>query len=87
MVKSIVAVQSKAGSGLITFDVNVDADGCDEDFSVTIDGAKYCNHVKHSSTDGPEASIQTDKGGVGRRTIIVYAEASHSSSTEKVITL
>jgi len=63
MVQSIVAVQSQAGSGLITFDVNVDANGCDENFSATIDGTKFSNHVKHGAADNPGASIQTSKGG------------------------
>lgn len=86
MVQSIVAVQSP-GNGLITFDVNVDANGCDEDFSVTIDGKPFTTHVKHSAAADPGASIQTDKGGVGERNISVHAETSNVSSTPRLITL
>jgi hypothetical protein len=87
MVKSITAVQSQAGTGLITFNVNVDANGCDEDFSVAIDGTKATNHVKHSAADTPGASIQTTKGGVGNRNISIQAETSNVSSTAKLINL
>lgn len=87
MVQSIVAVKSKAGTGLITFDVNVDDKGCDEDFSVSIDGTKFTKHIKHTAADDPDGSIQTTKGGAGARNISVHAETSNKSSTDKLITL
>jgi hypothetical protein len=87
MVQSIVTAQSVAGSGLITFNINVDAGGCDEDFSVTIDNETFTNHVKHNSNDDPAASIQTTKGGAGERNIVIVARTSNKSSIPRLINL
>jgi len=87
MVQSIVAVDSKTGSGLITFFINVDGQGCNEDFSVTIDGQTFTNHISHGAEDNPAGSIQTTKGGVGDRSIVVTAVTSNVSSTARLINL
>jgi hypothetical protein len=87
MVESIVAVGSQAGTGLITFMVNVDKDGCDEVFSVTIDGDKFAKHVKHGPEDHPSDCIQTTKAGVGPRNIRIHAEGSDVWSADRLVVL
>jgi hypothetical protein len=74
----ISAVDSVAGSGLITFEIVTNADGCDEDFSTFILGQRFVTHATRTGAGSSPGSIAHTQAGL--HTITIRAESSNVSS-------
>jgi hypothetical protein len=85
MTISIVAVDSVAGSGVITFDIVTDAGGCDENFSTFIEGQKFATHATRTGAGSSDESIAHTKAGL--HTITILAESSNVSSLPVALNL
>jgi hypothetical protein len=73
--------------GGITFTVRTDADGCDEDFSTTIEGTRFASHLKLvGAGPHPDQRISTNPKS-GPHVVTVIAETSHVSSRPTPVVL
>jgi len=86
MIKRIENVDSKKGSGVITFDVDVDNSGAaDEDVSALIDHTNFVTHVKVPPGDGSGQSLSHTKHGL--LTFHLHAEKGNVSSGDVTLDL
>jgi hypothetical protein len=85
MITSIVGVNTVTGSGSITFFVNTDANGCNEDCSTSLEGQRFATHVQLDPNASSQQSISHTKSG--NHVVIVKAETSGVQSGPLVLNL
>jgi hypothetical protein len=85
MITSIGGVNSVTGSGVITFFVNTDANGCDEDCSTSLEGQSFSTHVKLGPNAASQQSINHTKSG--NHVVVVKAGTSNVQSGPVVLNL
>ena len=85
MTLHIIAISAVPGG--ITFIVVTDADGCDEDFSTTIEGTRFVSHITLAGAGPhPDQQISTNPKS-GPHVVTVIAETSKVSSLPTPIVL
>ncbi|HEY2914527.1 MAG TPA: hypothetical protein VGK21_14285 [Candidatus Angelobacter sp.] len=85
MITSIFAVNTVTGSGSITFFVNTDGTGCDEECSTSLQGQRFATHVTLGANATSQQSINHNKSG--NHVVIVKAETSNVQSGPLVLNL